>query len=122
MFVGLFVCLQSKQINCSLDFNLAKVLGDPVKTRAWNIAGLPADSFSNDNGVIVDMARRWLVISLIGHELCFQKFKFPRFMLIQTLRNAILYHITFLCHDHFVKQKDRLSHFATTPLEVLCNV
>lgn len=34
-------------------------LGDPVKIRAWQIAGLPVDSFSIDNGIIVDNARRW---------------------------------------------------------------
>ncbi|XP_066919650.1 dynein axonemal heavy chain 12-like [Clytia hemisphaerica] len=46
-------------INCSKDFSLSKVLGEPIKIRAWNIAGLPTDSFSVDNGVIVDNSRRW---------------------------------------------------------------
>uniref|UniRef100_A0A8C2XK45 Dynein axonemal heavy chain 3 n=1 Tax=Cyclopterus lumpus TaxID=8103 RepID=A0A8C2XK45_CYCLU len=36
-----------------------KTLGDPIKIRAWNIAGLPSDSFSIDNGVIVSNSRRW---------------------------------------------------------------
>jgi dynein heavy chain len=27
--------------------------------RAWNIAGLPSDSLSEDNGIIVSKARRW---------------------------------------------------------------
>jgi dynein heavy chain len=30
-----------------------------VKIRAWNIAGLPVDSFSVDNGIIVSKSRRW---------------------------------------------------------------
>ncbi len=34
-------------------------LGDPVKIRAWQIAGLPVDSFSVDNGIIATNARRW---------------------------------------------------------------
>ncbi|KAL2653916.1 hypothetical protein R1flu_022044 [Riccia fluitans] len=34
-------------------------LKDPVKMRAWNIAGLPSDSLSEDNGIIVSKARRW---------------------------------------------------------------
>ncbi len=34
-------------------------LGDPVKIRAWQIAGLPVDSFSVDNGIIAKSARRW---------------------------------------------------------------
>ena len=35
------------------------VLGDHVKIRQWNIDGLPKDSFSTDNGIITDSARRW---------------------------------------------------------------
>ncbi|XP_073425921.1 dynein axonemal heavy chain 12 [Dendrobates tinctorius] len=50
---------KSKNIPCSDDFSLSKTLGDPIKIRAWNIAGLPTDSFSVDNGVIVSNSRRW---------------------------------------------------------------
>uniref|UniRef100_A0A3Q1B603 Dynein axonemal heavy chain 12 n=1 Tax=Amphiprion ocellaris TaxID=80972 RepID=A0A3Q1B603_AMPOC len=50
---------QSKNIPSSDDFSLSKTLGDPIKIRAWNIAGLPSDSFSIDNGVIVSSSRRW---------------------------------------------------------------
>ncbi|XP_033102995.1 dynein heavy chain 12, axonemal-like isoform X1 [Anneissia japonica] len=50
---------QDKKIPCSDQFSLSQTLGDPVKIRAWNINGLPTDSFSIDNGVIVDNARRW---------------------------------------------------------------
>ena len=38
---------------------LNATLGIPAKIRAWNIAGLPVESFSVDNGIIVDNARRW---------------------------------------------------------------
>ncbi|XP_044307141.1 dynein axonemal heavy chain 12 [Varanus komodoensis] len=48
-----------KNIPCSEHFSLSKTLGDPIKIRAWNIAGLPTDQFSIDNGVIVDNSRRW---------------------------------------------------------------
>ena len=48
-----------KKIPCSESFSLNATLGSPVKIRAWNIAGLPVDSFSVDNGIIVDNARRW---------------------------------------------------------------
>ena len=51
---------QSHRIPCSEEFSLSKTLGEPVKIRDWNIAGLPTDSFSIDNGVIVDNTRRWL--------------------------------------------------------------
>uniref|UniRef100_A0A8C9Y7R2 Dynein axonemal heavy chain 12 n=1 Tax=Sander lucioperca TaxID=283035 RepID=A0A8C9Y7R2_SANLU len=50
---------QSKSIPSADDFSLSKTLGDPIKIRAWNIAGLPSDSFSIDNGVIVSNSRRW---------------------------------------------------------------
>jgi dynein heavy chain len=40
-------------------YSLATVLGDPVRIRAWLIAGLPNDSFSIENGIVVASARRW---------------------------------------------------------------
>nr|XP_033800562.1 dynein heavy chain 7, axonemal [Geotrypetes seraphini] len=46
-------------IPCSDDFSLVGTLGEPVKIRAWNIAGLPSDNFSIDNGIIISNARRW---------------------------------------------------------------
>ncbi|KAF6041077.1 DNAH12 [Bugula neritina] len=48
-----------KKIPCSKEFSLTKTLGEPIKIQQWNIAGLPRDSFSIDNGVIVANARRW---------------------------------------------------------------
>jgi len=48
-----------KKVPCSAKFSLTDVLGDPVKIRAWNIDGLPKDSFSVDNGIITSQARRW---------------------------------------------------------------
>ncbi|XP_031456999.1 dynein heavy chain 7, axonemal isoform X1 [Phasianus colchicus] len=48
-----------KNIPCSDDFSLMTTLGEPVKIRAWNIAGLPSDTFSVDNGIIISNARRW---------------------------------------------------------------
>ncbi|XP_045146064.1 dynein axonemal heavy chain 12 [Echinops telfairi] len=50
---------KEKKIPCSEEFSLSKTLGDAVKIRAWNIAGLPTDTFSIDNGVIVSNSRRW---------------------------------------------------------------
>ncbi|KAG2501733.1 hypothetical protein HYH03_000233 [Edaphochlamys debaryana] len=40
-------------------FTLAAALGDPVRTREWLIAGLPNDSFSIENAIVVAHARRW---------------------------------------------------------------
>ncbi|CAL8075896.1 unnamed protein product [Calicophoron daubneyi] len=47
------------EIPCSEVFRIADALGDPVKIRSWNIAGLPVDSFSIDNGIIVTNSDRW---------------------------------------------------------------
>ncbi|XP_037073999.1 dynein heavy chain 3, axonemal-like [Pollicipes pollicipes] len=46
-------------IPCSAQFSLIATLGEPVRIRAWQIAGLPVDAFSIDNGIIVGNARRW---------------------------------------------------------------
>ena len=45
--------IRDKGIPCSPEFNLIQILGDQVAIRAWNIAGLPTDSFSVDNGIII---------------------------------------------------------------------
>jgi len=34
-------------------------LGEPVKIQAWNIAELPKDDTSTENGIIIDKTRRW---------------------------------------------------------------
>nr|XP_033343017.1 dynein heavy chain 7, axonemal [Megalopta genalis] len=46
-------------VYCTPDFQLTRVLGDPVLIRSWNIFGLPSDLFSIDNGIIVANSRRW---------------------------------------------------------------
>ena len=52
------LCTQ-KSIPCSPSFSVSATLGEPVKIRAWNIAGLPVDSFSVENGIIISNSRRW---------------------------------------------------------------
>ncbi|KAK9727720.1 ATP-binding dynein motor region [Popillia japonica] len=51
--------LTSFKIVCTADFQLTAVLGEPVVIRQWNIYGLPSDSFSIDNGIIITNARRY---------------------------------------------------------------
>ncbi|XP_053412126.1 dynein axonemal heavy chain 3 [Nycticebus coucang] len=53
---------KNRVIPGSNDFSLSNTLGDPVKIRAWQIAGLPIDSFSIDNGIIVSNSRRWALM------------------------------------------------------------
>ena len=50
---------QERSIPCSPLFSMQIVLGEPVKIRDWTIDGLPNDSFSIDNGIIMSNARRW---------------------------------------------------------------
>jgi dynein heavy chain len=50
---------QDKGIPCSKNYSLSETLGQPVVIRNWKIAGLPVDSFSIDNGIIVYNSRRW---------------------------------------------------------------
>ncbi|GFH10191.1 dynein-1, subspecies f, partial [Haematococcus lacustris] len=46
-------------IPASEHFDFALFLADPKAVRDWNIQGLPSDSFSTENGVMVTRGRRW---------------------------------------------------------------
>lgn len=50
-------------IPCSPTFSFQKVLGSDIKIHDWNIAGLPRDSFSIENAIIVGTSRRYLFCS-----------------------------------------------------------
>ncbi|XP_071611851.1 dynein axonemal heavy chain 1 [Heliangelus exortis] len=39
--------------------NLISTLGDPVEIRSWQVAGLPNDTLSVENGVITQFSQRW---------------------------------------------------------------
>ncbi|XP_067907506.1 dynein axonemal heavy chain 1 [Heterodontus francisci] len=43
----------------SKEASLISTLGDPVKIRSWQIAGLPKDALSVENGVITQYTQRW---------------------------------------------------------------
>lgn len=58
--VGKWMKLCSGQsIPFSASFSLRSALGNPVLMREWAVHGLPADSFSVDNGIMVASSRRW---------------------------------------------------------------
>lgn len=89
-------------IFCSEVFSLVSTLGDPVLIRAWNIAGLPVDNYSVENGIISNKARRWpLMIDPQGQANKWVKNmeKFNRLQVIKltdknyvrTVENAILF-------------------------------
>ena len=46
-------------VSCNPEFSFANFLGKPTIVREWNIQGLPSDSFSTENGVIVTRGNRW---------------------------------------------------------------
>ncbi|CAH1104335.1 unnamed protein product, partial [Psylliodes chrysocephalus] len=46
-------------IACSDGFSVITVLADPYDIRMWNACGLPRDSVSTENAILVTMASRW---------------------------------------------------------------
>ncbi|XP_070136648.1 dynein axonemal heavy chain 3 [Drosophila bipectinata] len=55
------LCLK-RHIPCSETFSLATTLGHPMTIRAWSLAGLPADNFSVENGIIVTNSSRYSLL------------------------------------------------------------
>lgn len=47
------------EIPVSDDFSLINVLADPFEIRQWNADGLPRDSVSIENAILVTRGRRW---------------------------------------------------------------
>ena len=50
---------RSEGIPLSPGFSFQSVLGDPVRIQEWVINGLPTDSFSISNAIMVENSRRW---------------------------------------------------------------
>lgn len=46
-------------IPVSEDFSVVNILATPVEIRQWNTEGLPRDSVSVENAVLVTRGRRW---------------------------------------------------------------
>ena len=51
--------VKALNIPASEKFDFALFLADPKNVRDWNIQGLPSDSFSTENGVMVTRGSRW---------------------------------------------------------------
>ncbi|OQR83181.1 sporangia induced dynein heavy chain [Achlya hypogyna] len=51
--------LQTYEVPHSPGCGIVGTLQDPVKLRTWQIAGLPTDTVSTQNGIIISRARRW---------------------------------------------------------------
>ncbi|XP_075946793.1 dynein axonemal heavy chain 6 [Anarhichas minor] len=50
---------QTLNIPISSSFSLINILGDPLVIRQWNTEGLPRDTVSTENGILVTEGRRW---------------------------------------------------------------
>lgn len=50
---------QELSIPISSSFSLINILGDPFVIRQWNTEGLPRDTVSTENGILVTEGRRW---------------------------------------------------------------
>ena len=53
------VALKRHRVPHNEQCTLTETLSDPVRVRSWQIAGLPKDNLSVENGVIVQFTRRW---------------------------------------------------------------
>ncbi|XP_025927284.1 dynein heavy chain 1, axonemal [Apteryx rowi] len=51
--------LSENNVPHTKDPNLISTLGDPMEIRSWQIAGLPNDTLSVENGVITQFSQRW---------------------------------------------------------------
>ena len=54
--------VQQLQIPASTTLDLAGFLADPATVRQWNLQGLPAGSFSIQNGILITRSQRWPLI------------------------------------------------------------
>ncbi|XP_029937135.1 dynein heavy chain 7, axonemal [Myripristis murdjan] len=98
---------KSTQIPCSSNMSLMNSLGEPTKIRSWTIAGLPSDSFSIDNGIIISNARRWpLMIDPQG-----QANKW-----VKNMEKANSLHIIKLTDANFVRTLENCIQFGTPVL------
>ncbi|XP_076243987.1 dynein heavy chain at 62B [Calliopsis andreniformis] len=53
------VYVKNLKIPCSENYDFVEVLGSEIKINSWNIFGLPRDSFSTENAIIMDNSKRW---------------------------------------------------------------
>ena len=54
--------VKSQHLPHSPSFSFSDFLAKATDVRDWNIQGLPQDSFSTENGVIVTRGRRWALM------------------------------------------------------------
>ncbi|XP_021113900.1 dynein heavy chain 6, axonemal [Heterocephalus glaber] len=50
---------QQLEVPINPSFSLINILGDPYEIQQWNTDGLPRDTISTENGILVTQGRRW---------------------------------------------------------------
>ncbi len=94
----------TRKLNVPVDdnFNLQRILADPVEVREWTMMSLPADDFSIENGIFATRGRRWPLmidpqaqanrwIKNLYKEQNLQIIKLNDSNYLRTLENAIRY-------------------------------
>lgn len=51
--------VKNLKIPCTDNYDFVQILGTEIKINSWNIFGLPRDSFSTENAIIMDNSKRW---------------------------------------------------------------
>ena len=51
--------LTEHEVPHTAECDLVQTLVEPIKLRSWQLAGLPTDNLSTQNGIMLDRARRW---------------------------------------------------------------
>eukprot|EP00742_Colponemidia_sp_Colp-10_P004283 GILJ01004568.1.p1 GENE.GILJ01004568.1~~GILJ01004568.1.p1 ORF type:complete len:2868 (+),score=508.60 GILJ01004568.1:1-8604(+) len=93
---------QAQNIQVDEHFELERVLADAAEVREWNMCGLPADSFSIENGLLATRGRRWPLmidpqsqanrwVKNMCKERGLQVLKLSDPTFLRTLENAIRY-------------------------------
>jgi dynein heavy chain len=52
-------CFKDNDVNFTENGNLTSLLGKPVRIQEWAVFGLPNDTLSVENAIMLDQARRW---------------------------------------------------------------
>lgn len=104
-----FKAVEESQCAYSKDFTFAAFLSRPTDVRDWNIQGLPVDSYSTENGVIVTQCERWPLMidpqaqankwikKMEGKQLKITDFSAKDFL--RQLENAITFGAPYLLQD-----------------------
>ena len=101
--------VKSQNLPHSAAFSFSDFLAKATDVRDWNIQGLPQDSFSTENGVIVTRGRRWALMidpqgqanrwikNMEGRQLKVCDLLMPDFL--RELENAIQFGFAYLMQD-----------------------